>query len=175
MQLLKRQFGKHFVDLLNKSPSLTADIKEMRKRGIRVRRSSRLAEAYACCNTKIITIGKKNASTVYQLINLAHELEHLLRGLVKGNDHKKLSLKRFVQRSLREETNCYVRECQIMDELIAAGVKIPDFLLKRYQKYYRGGWQGIRKKVLKDQVCFEANTTYPQLFAQQYDEMSMMK
>ncbi len=174
MNLLKRQFGAKFVSDISRSPTLVADIKEIRKRGIKIRRIKGGDVAYTEKANKLICIGK-NASASFRLTALAHEAYHALHGR-QSIDRLQPGMTRrcFLNRVLNEETDCIVHELEVVHELLEAGVRWFDRgTMSWYHGWRRGGRAYIRRRVARTDNVF--NEKFPDYYSRIYTELKHAK
>lgn len=168
MQRIRRQFGVRSAEMLAASPTLVADLKEIRRRGVKIRRVGGACHAESVASDKIILIGR-NCSRVVQLLYLAHEAEHVLRGMTPDPSPRKMTRRQYVKASLDEETQCVLHEIQVAGELMAAGYKVDDDAMTWYRRYRRGGRQAVRKAIEKA-MASATDELYPRYYERQYDE-----
>lgn len=170
MQRIRRQFGSKFAEMLAQCPSLVADLKEVRRRNIRIRRVKGECQAWSEPSSRVIYIGR-SCSRVIQLLYLAHECEHMLRGQTPDPSPRRISRRRYVSMSLDEETSCIIRECEVVRELMDAGYKVDSDTMTWYRRWRRGGRKAVRRAVEKAVASGTADK-YPRYYRQQYDEES---
>jgi hypothetical protein len=168
MQRIRRQFGAKFAEMLAASPTLVADLKEIRRRDVKIRRVGGACHAESVASDKMILIGR-NCSRVVQLLYLAHEAEHVLRGMTPDPSPRKMTRRQYVKASLDEETQCVLHEIQVAGELMAAGYKVDDDTMTWYRRYRRGGRKAVRKAVEKT-LASATDELYPRYYGRQYDE-----
>ena len=170
MQRIKRQFGVRFAQMLAASPTLVVDLEEIRRRGVKIRRVRGPCHAESIASEKLIRIGR-SCSTLTQLLYLAHESEHVLRGSTPEPSSRTLTRKQYVKMSLDEETQCVMHEIKVSGELIAAGYKLDDNAMTWYRRYRRGGRAAVRRAIAKT-IASATDELYPRYYGRQYDEAS---
>jgi hypothetical protein len=175
MKKLRRQFGKKFVDILKKSPTLVKNLEEIRANNIKIRAISGYCRAYYDRKPTTIYIGK-SCGLAYQLVSLAHEFVHALLKPTNDPIPGVTGKKEFIARCLSEETEAIVHELKIQEEFNQAGVK---FTFGRDKKPYNKEWvdcyaksgrPGIMRK-LKTTVTSTTGDKYPHYYALWYDDV----
>jgi hypothetical protein len=162
MRLLKRQFGANFARVFSKSSILMRDLAECRRRGVRIRRVTTTCQAYSIPARKIIGIGVK-CSRSYQLTAFAHEMYHSLYGTAPLDFVPAgMSERQFVNLLLEEETDSIVHEMKVVEELLAAKVRLDSETMRYYKRWRRGGRPAIRRMMttLDNSVTGERYTQY---------------
>lgn len=168
MKTLKRQFGAHFARLLALSPSLTADVAMLRKNKVRISRLKGTVDTWCIKDEQLIALGAREPIHT-QVTNLAHEANHMLRERVTFDAIDSMSKARWVGFMMAEETDCFIREIEVSEELKEAGIK-PTVYAKRWLRIYRrGGRNAVRKALSKTRVV-KTRVLYPEYYAQMYDE-----
>lgn len=170
MQRIRRQFGAKFAEMLAASPTLVSDLNEIRRRDIKIRRVRGVCQAESIPANKLIRIGR-SCGRLTQLLYLAHEAEHLLRGTTPEPAGKKLTRAQYVKMSLDEETQCVIHEILVAGELLAAGYELDDDTMTWYRRYRRGGRKAVRRAVAKT-IASATDELYPRYYQRQYDEAS---
>ena len=170
MKRIKRQFGAAFADAMAQCPTLLADLNELRRRDMKIRRINKCCQAYSFNEDRTMFISSR-CSLVDQLLYFGHEAHHLLHSRVPilPVAVKTMSRSRYVRLCLDEETDCVVHECLITQELIAAGYKIPDGDMTWYRRYRRGGRAAVRKAMAETQISVSSEK-YPAYYARLYDQ-----
>ncbi|HEY9786379.1 MAG TPA: hypothetical protein V6D17_13310 [Candidatus Obscuribacterales bacterium] len=168
MRTLKRQFGAHFASLAAASPSLTADIARLRKRKVRIRRLANTIDAYCIKGERLIAIGTGEPVHT-QVVNLAHEANHMLRERVSFDAIDSLPKARFVSLCMKEETDCFLREIEVAKELKEAGIPLTKYSRRWCRIYRRGGRRAVARAVARSKVV-TTRLLYPQYYAQLYDD-----
>ena len=169
MQRIKRQFGAQFAQMLAASPTLVADLEEIRRRGVKIRRVRGPCHAESIASENLIRIGR-TCKRLVQLLYLAHEAEHVLRGRTP-EPTARLTRRQFVKMSLDEETQCVIHEIKVSGELLAAGYKLDDDSMTWYRRYRRGGRAAVRRAIAKT-IASATDELYPRYYGRQYDEAS---
>jgi hypothetical protein len=169
MQRIKRQFGAQFAQMLATSPTLVADLEEIRRRAVKIRRVRGPCQAESIASEKLIRIGR-TCSRLTQLLYLAHEAEHVLRGNTP-EPSSRLTRRQYVKMSLDEETQCVIHEIKVSGELLAAGYKLDDDAMTWYRRYRRGGRAAVRRAIAKT-IASATDELYPRYYGRQYDDAS---
>ncbi len=168
MKRLKKQFGAEFAEALGKCPTLVADLQEIRRAGVKIRKIGGHCQAYSIHDKLTIYIGSACELT-YQLISLAHEKVHVLTNPTRPPIPGKTSRQDFINSCLEAETDCIEHEVIVVGELIAAGYKIDDHSMSWYRLYKRSGRAGIRKAI-EQATTSNTGEKYPEYYGGWYDE-----
>jgi type VI secretion system secreted protein VgrG len=169
MELIKRQFGAKFADALLKSPTLVADLAEIRAAGVRIRKLSGRCQAYSNRDKRAIYIsGRCNLS--YKLISLAHEKVHVLVSPTPDPKAGVTGRRDFIEMCLNAETDAIEHEVKVASELLAAGIAVDAHSLKWLRRYKRGGRAAIRK-ALENSYTSNTGELYPEYYGGWYDEV----
>ncbi|HEY9787348.1 MAG TPA: hypothetical protein V6D17_18305 [Candidatus Obscuribacterales bacterium] len=173
MQRIEKQFGARLASLIADSPTLMADLKSLRRAGVRIRRLNGVCRAYSRSHPgqkrgALICIGA-HCTAIQQAHYLAHEAFHILYGKTPHNfDPNKLSRKKYVQMALREEAHCLCHELKVALELHDAGHFVGAVNLSWLVDYLTGGYRAVRKRLEHEHVSVAA-LTYPQYYGWLYD------
>lgn len=170
MHRLKRQFGARVALLFAACPSLLADLKQIRRRGVRICRLNGHCQAYSEDGKKVIWVHRR-CRPLTQIFYLAHEFEHALRGKILGKLKARLTRQEYVEIALAEETNCVLHEIAVAYELLEAGLKINAEAKLWCRRFERGGRQAIRNAIERTLVS-TTNERYPRYYSRQFDELA---
>jgi hypothetical protein len=171
MKRLRKQFGAEFVETLVKSPTLVADLAEIRANGVKIRRvNNLLSQTFAESDplTKIIYICK-NCPLSYQLTALAHEKYHVVTRVTPLADPNKISRGAFVKECFTCELEATLHDLIVAAELQAAGLTLDDHTLGLLTCYQAGGRRALRKK-LSQSTTSTTGQTYRQYYGQVWDD-----
>src|SRR5215470_7046298 len=146
MHKIKRQFGARFAQVLAKCPTLVADLEEMRRQGVSIRRLSGHCQAFAEPRKRRIYIGSK-CSMSYQLVSLAHEKVHVLDSPTPTPVPGKTRRKQFIHQCLEAEVDAIEHEVKVIEELLAARVKVGEGELAWHRLYQQGGRAALRQGI----------------------------
>lgn len=173
MEKLAKQFGDKLAELVNASPTLSRDIRLLRKVGVRIRRITGVCRAYSRSEPgqtdgALICIST-GCSPMLQAHYLAHEAYHILMGKTRLIfDPREISREKFVRMALREEARCLLHEARVSKELHDAGFLIGAANLSYLVDYLSGGYKVIRERLNQAQVSGSVQT-YPEYYGQLYD------
>jgi hypothetical protein len=173
MEKLAKQFGKKLAELVQASPTLTRDVRALRKAGVRIRRLNGVCRAYSRSEPgrpeeALLCIGA-GCSPMMQAHYLAHEAYHILRGSARlVCDPRQISRRRFISAALREEARCLTHEARVSKELHDAGFAIGAANLSYLVDFLSGGYRELRKRLEQD-ICSGSPLTYPEYYGQLYD------
>ena len=123
MNTLQRQFGSHFVAMVEASPRLVADVRRLRRRGVRIKTLRGSIDAWCIKDDKLVALGTGNPAQV-SVLALAHEANHMLRERISMAAVNRVSETKWVREFMEEETDCFYREAQTADDLQRAGFKL---------------------------------------------------
>jgi len=169
MNKIKRQYGNWFARAAASSPTLVSDIKEARRRGVRILRVPGRCQAYSTCKDKLVVISRRCA-TLTQITDLAHELYHILHGHAPIDaDPRRVGRRRYIRRLLEEETDCFVHEITVAEELLEAGYKLGAQEMEWVRSFRRGGRKAIRRKVERTETAVNGKK-YRLYYGELYDE-----
>jgi hypothetical protein len=171
MKRLAKQFGTSLVKALVLSPTLVADLAELRAHGIKIRRvDNKLSNTFAESDPrkKIIYIGK-NCPISYQLTAIAHEKYHVLTRLTPVADPNKLKRGQFVTECFECEMGATLHDLVVAGELQAAGLEMDDHTLGLLTVYQTGGKRALRKR-LSEATTSNTGQTYRTYYGQIWDE-----
>lgn len=169
MDQIKRQFGAKFAQALSKSPTLVADLDEIRAAGVRIRKVGGHCQAYSNRDKRAIYIGSR-CGLSYKLISLAHEKVHVLVSPTPDPTPGKTGRQAFIDMCLDAETDCIVHEVKVAGELLAAGIKVDKHSLTWVNRFKRGGRAAIRKAIEKSHTS-NTGEKYPEYYGGWYDEV----
>jgi len=173
MEKLAKQFGKKLVELVQASPTLTRDIRALRKAGVRIRRLNGVCRAYSRSEPgqpkgALLCIGA-GCSPMMQAHYLAHEAYHILSGNTRlVFDPRQISRRRFISTALREEVLCLRHEARVSKELHDAGYQIGTANLSYLVDFLSGGYRELRRR-LEHEYLSGTLITYPEYYGQLYD------
>jgi len=173
MEKLAKQFGKKLVELIEASPTLSRDVRALRRAGVKIRRLNGVCRAYSRSEPgrpqeALLFIGA-GCSPMMQAHYLAHEAYHVLAGKTRLIfDPRRITKRRFVGAALREEARCLAHEARVSKELHDAGYSIGEGNYSYLVDYLSGGYREIRRRL--EQECLSGTlTTYPDYYGQMYD------
>jgi hypothetical protein len=169
MQRIRKQFGDKFADALAKCPTLVADLAELRRHGVKIRKVTGHCQAYSNHFHKTIHIGSRCGLT-YKLVALAHEKVHVLDSVTPHPLPGKTGRQEFIDMCLNAETDAIVHEVQVVAELIAAGYRVDAHSMKWYRRFQRGGRVAVRKAI-ESAVTSNTGESYPEYYGAWYDEV----
>jgi hypothetical protein len=166
MKRIKRQFGVRFADALAQSPTLVADLEALRRKGIKIRKTSG-CKAESQKDLKLISIGS-GCTIAIKLLYLGHEAYHVLKGTTPDVESR-IGRDRFVDLSLEEEIDCILHELQIASELKAAGYDV-DESTKLWMRRFRRGGRPAMRRALNKTYASGTGKLYPQYYGRQWYE-----
>lgn len=173
MEKLAKQFGKKLVELIKASPTLSRDVRALRKAGVRIRRLNGVCRAYSRSEPgrpedALLCIGA-GCSPMMQAHYLAHEAYHILCGNTRlVFDPRQISRRRFISAAMREEARCLTHEARVSKELHDAGFAIGSANLSYLVDFLSGGYREIRRR-LEHEFLSGTLITYPEYYGQLYD------
>jgi len=171
MEKLQRQFGRQLVETLVKCPTLVADLAELRKHGVKIRKVSgegKHCQAYSMRKRMTIYLGT-HCTVAQKLIALAHEKVHVIVKPTPDPIPREMGRQEFIEFNLNAETDCIVHEVKVTAELVKLGLKVDDHSLSWLKLYKRGGRPAILKKMRKA-VTSTTGELYPEYYGAWYDE-----
>jgi hypothetical protein len=144
---IKRQFGVAFARAFALSPTLIADLDQLRLAKVSIR-TVKGCTGWSITEEKIMTLGRDCALGT-RLLNFAHEAYHVLHGKTPMTNVRRMSRARFIRQALDEETDCIVHEMQVMYELFEAGANVifPEGEMLWYRRFRRGGRRAVRRNI----------------------------
>lgn len=166
MNVLQRQFGPHFVDMVKASPRLVADVKRLRRRGVRIKVLPGSIDAWCIKDDKLVALGTGNPAQV-SVLALAHEANHMLRERISMNAVNRVCEAQWVKEFMEEETDCFLREAETAEDLAGAGFKLTKYARSWLRTLRRGGRAAIRKRVYRTRVI-GTKLSYPEYVRQMY-------
>ena len=173
MEKLARQFGDKLAELVKASPTLSRDVRALRKAGVRIRRLNGVCRAYSRSEPgrpqgALLCIGGE-CSPMMQAHYLAHEAYHILVGKTRLIfDPRRISRRRFISAALREEARCLTHEARVSQELHDAGYQIGAANLSYLVDYLSGGYRELRRRLEYEFPTGEV-VPYPEYYGQMYD------
>lgn len=168
MNVLQRQFGPHFVEMVKASPRLVADVRRLRRRGVRIKVLRGSIDAWCIKDEKLVALGTGNPAQI-SVLALAHEANHMLRERISMAAVDRVSEAHWVREFMEEETDCFLREAETAEDLKNAGFKLTKYAQSWLRTLRRGGRAAIRKRVYRTRVI-GTKLTYPQYVRQMYRE-----
>ena len=168
MNTLKRQFGSLFVDMVKASPRLVADLKRLRRRGVRIKTLRGSIDAWCIKDDNLVALGTGNPAQI-SVLALAHEANHMLRERISMSAVDRVSEAHWVKEFMEEETDCFLREAQTADDLERAGFKLTKYARSWLRTMRRGGRAAVRKRVYRTRVI-GTKLSYPQYVREMYRE-----
>jgi hypothetical protein len=170
MRNFRRQFGKTTAEIAKKSPTLVADIAEIREKGVKIRRI--FGPCQACYDRKkwIIYISWQ-CPKLYKLVSIAHEFVHALVKPSKDPIPGETGRQEFINACLEEETEAICHEIQIVREFLAAGVPVEEKELIWLNRYRYGGGKANIRRWLEKTITSTTGETYPEYYGEWYDEV----
>ena len=171
MEKLRKQFGREFAETLAKCPTLVADLAELRKHGVKIRKVStdgKHCEAYSMRKRMTIYLGSR-CSIAQKLIALAHEKVHVIVKPTPDPIPREMGRQEFIELNLNAETDCIVHEVKVTAELVKLGLKVDDHSLSWLRRYRSGGRPAILKAMRKA-VTSNTGEKYPDYYGSWYDE-----
>jgi len=168
MNVLQRQFGPHFVEMVKASPRLLADFRRLRRRGVRIKILRGSIDAWCIKDEKLVALGTGNPAQV-SVLALAHEANHMLRERISMSAVDRVSEAHWVREFMEEETDCFYREAQIADDLQRAGFKLTKYARSWLRTMRRGGRAAVRKRVHRTRVI-GTKLSYPEYVRAMYRE-----
>lgn len=169
MKAFRKQFGREFADALGKSPTLVADLSEIRAGGVKIRKVGGHCQAYSMLTRMTIYIGSK-CKLSYALIALAHEKVHLLVSQTPNPTPRVSSRQAFIEMCLEAETDAIVHEVQVVQELLDASIKVDTHSMKWYRRFKKGGRAAIRE-AMNEAITSNTGEKYPEYYGGWYDEV----
>ncbi|MBX9950676.1 MAG: hypothetical protein K2Y39_16015 [Candidatus Obscuribacterales bacterium] len=173
MEKLAKQFGSKLAELVNASPTLSRDVRALRKAGVRIRRLNGVCRAYSRSEPgrpqgALLCIGA-GCSPMMQAHYLAHEAYHILVGKTRlVFDPRRISRRRFIGAALREEARCILHEARVSKELHDAGYPIGSPNYSYLVDYLSGGYREVRRRLEHEFPSGEV-IPYPEYYGQMYD------
>lgn len=168
MNVLQRQFGPHFVEMVKASPRLLADVKRLRRRGVRIKTLRGSIDAWCIKDDNLVALGTGNPAQV-SVLALAHEANHMLRERISMAAVNRVSEAKWTREFMEEETDCFYREAQTADDLLRAGFKLTKYARSWLRTLRRGGRAAVRKRVYRTRVT-GTKLSYPEYVQQMYRE-----
>ncbi len=168
MNVLQRQFGPHFVEMVKASPRLVADVKRLRRRGVRIKALRGSIDAWCMKDDNLVALGTGNPAQD-SVLALAHEANHMLRERISFEACNRVSEALWVREFMEEETDCFVRETQTAEDLEQAGLKLTKYARSWLRTMRRGGRAAIRRRVYRTRVI-GTKQTYPEYVREMYRE-----
>ncbi|MCC7530395.1 MAG: hypothetical protein IT342_17860 [Candidatus Melainabacteria bacterium] len=171
MEKLRKQFGHELAETLAKCPTLVADLAELRKHGVKIRKVSgegKHCQAYSMRKRMTIYLGT-HCSVAQKLIALAHEKVHVIVKPTPDPIPREMGRKEFIEFNLNAETDCIVHEVKVTAELVKLGLKVDDHSLSWLRRYKRGGRPAILKAMRKA-ITSNTGELYPDYYGSWYDE-----
>jgi hypothetical protein len=143
---LRRNFGPDFVEALPFSPTLVADIKQLRKHRIRIRRVPGEARGWYDPDKRTVYLSVEY-DTISALKILAHEKFHAIDDPLVPCDPKKITRRGYIRRSLDCEANAFMHELKVAEELSKANyiISMADHYWIRLMR--EQGRRAVRRKV----------------------------
>jgi len=145
-----------------------ADIRELRRRKVRIRRLPGSIDAWSIKSDNLIAIGT-GAPVHSQVITFAHEANHILRPKVDFDNMRSVPKRAFVKGIMREETDCFTREVEVSEDMERAGIRPTKYSREWKRAWKRGGRKAIHRKVERTRVIGTRHL-YPAYYAEMYDE-----
>lgn len=170
MQRIRRQFGLKVATFFAACPSLLADLKQIRRRGIRICRLDGPCRAYSEEGKKVIWIHRR-CRPLTQVFYLAHEFEHVLRGKILSKLRPRMTRNEYVEMALSEETDCVLNEITVAFELMAAGFTVNAEAFDWCRRFQRGGKEAVRNAIRRT-LASTTNERYPRYYSRQFDELA---
>lgn len=171
MEKLRKQFGRKFADTLAQCPTLVADVAELRKHGVKIRKvtgEGKHCQAYSMRNRMTIYLGT-HCSIAQKLIALAHEKVHVIVKPTPDPIPREMGRAEFIEFNLNAETDCIVHEVKVTRELVKLGLEVDAHSLSWLRRYRRGGRPAILKAMRKA-VTSNTGELYPDYYGGWYDE-----
>lgn len=171
MEKLRKQFGRELAETLAKCPTLVADLAELRKQGVKIRKVSgegKHCQAYSMRKRMTIYLGT-HCSVAQKLIALAHEKVHVIVKPTPDPIPREMGRQEFIEFNLNAETDCIVHEVKVTAELVKLGLKVDDHSLSWLRRYKRGGRPAILKAMRKA-ITSNTGELYPDYYGSWYDE-----
>ncbi len=168
MNKLQRQFGPRFVELVKVSPRLVADIKRLRRRGVRIKTLRGSIDAWCIKDDNLVALGTRNPAQV-GVMALAHEANHMLRERISMNAVDHVTEVHWVREFMEEETECFFREAETAEDFVKAGIKLTKYAKSWLRTKRRGGKAAVRKRVSRTRVV-GTRLTYPEYIRAMYRE-----
>lgn len=132
------------VELAKLSPTFSADLAEMKKRGVRIHWSAGACQAYTPAIGNKLVIGLRcSQDSIVRF--LAHEAGHVLLKQLPFPIPARMSEEEFVAECLECETEALVHEATIVDELLGLNVYVDCYQSLNLMR--RGGRRAIRAAV----------------------------
>lgn len=166
MNVLQRQFGPRFVQLVLVSPRLVADIKRLRRRGVRIKTLRGSIDAWCIKDENLIALDTGNPAQA-AVMALAHEANHMLRERISLASVNRVSEAHWVREFMEEETDCFFREAETAEDFARAGIKLTKYAQSWLRTKRRGGKAAVRRRVYRTKVI-GTKLTYPEYIRQMY-------
>lgn len=152
------------LELATNSPTLAADLVELRSRGIKIHWVGSFCRAFATSFPPTVHVSYRCSSQA-KLRVLAHECAHVLLHSLPLPLPTGWTEEQFVAACLDCETTALVHEAVVCEELLAAGVLVDSYEAVRL---YREGGAAALRAAVGDMITSTTGQTYTTYYRQMF-------